>query len=855
MQTIEQKISSDNSTTNFGEKKLEGKKVFLAGLSVFLFALIVTLSFHFLSGGPKRTLCFDARQYIFDTSRITEFLLALVHGQWKPQLVTEATFLTSILADGPAFPSFFGSIFALMGHAPGIQDCRAIEIIQSILHACSASMIFGLSFVFCKRIVPSFCSGLIWAAYPAAIFWSGIFYTETTVIFSTLLFVSLLASSQRLVKAVLAGVMAGVVALLKPALLPAAAVASLFSLRFSRKSLFALAVGAVLALSPWLLYTKTMTGQARITAQRFPAFNFAMGSDTEVDACLVSPAPPLTTMFSKDDEKPYAFPLAQWQFHTLDCLRLSAVKLSSLWSRQANDFRQSFFGVSPAQQNVWHLFLLFSGITGLLLFLTSIRSVLDLRICSYGRSAGGSPASMELTRRQQTIAFASIIFIGTHLCYVLFTPAARYGLTAMPFYLIFASLAFSGGWHGHSRPFNRKQALALAACASIASLIVLALAKGTLLSPVFQQKEIAYKLNDNTSAMRVIDLSNSKAPDPKQVFSVLLLVDGDNGLENADIEVNTHKLDSKLQHIRSFESELYQQSFELRSLGYPAGLSADDFRHWRAVRVPAALINWNGQNKFRITQHGTGTIYADPTNDRRMLATNYFSVNSLCNSDTSLDLRIASPIKTSAAPTQSYVNSEEPLNSSLRIKLAVALGEPWQNQQQTSSELIAQKKLSSKSFDLYVQDPTVDGVRINRINMKAARSTGCVTELQDLSKSGWLRVRVEGDLRGKSEGKAEVVVALQPAKQNPALVLNMAPQQIAYNGGWKHFVIEDLVPAKLLAENQKHSLYLAAYPGPWLDFCGYTADKRCGDAQFRNLSFQIRAEERPDFAFKRMLYY
>lgn len=832
MQTLNRKNKDETSADNFA-KEISGKKLALAAGFVFVFTLVCTLSFHFLADGPKRTLCFDARQYIFDTSRITEFILAAVHGQWKPQLVTDTTFLTSILADGPAFPSFFGTLFAFTGHAPDIQDCKFIEVFQSVLHALSATLIFGLSFALTRRLAPAACSALCWATYPAAIFWSGIFYTETTVIFSTLLFVSLLAASKRLLTAFGAGLVGGAVALLKPALLPAAVLASLFSIRFSRKSLAVLLLGTAVALAPWVLYTKAMTGQARITAQRFPAFNLAMGADTEVDACLVSPAPPLTTMFSKDDEKPYAFPMAQWQFHTADCLRLAAVKLSSLWSRQANDFRQSFLGFSPAQQNGWHLFLLFSGITGVLTLLTSLKST-------------------ALSRAEQTIAIAGIIFIGSHLCYVLFTPAARYGMTAMPFFLIFAAVAFKALFQLFRA--ERSSALKFGACAAVAWLVVLALVKGTALSPVFQQEELAFKLDSNSSAVKTIDFSTVKAPDASNMFSVLLLVDGDQNLESAEIEVNSHKLDGALQHIRSFESELYQQSFELRSLGYPAGLSADDFRHWRAIRVPAEWINWSGKNRVRITQKiGTGTIFADLTNDRRMLAINYFSVNSLCNSDSSLDLRVPSPIKTAAVRSESYVNSDTPINGSLRIKLAVAQGKPWQE----TSELPASftKEISSKSFDLYVQDPTVNGVRINRINMKAARSTGCLTEIPNLSKSSWVRVRVEGDLRGKSSGKAEVVVALQPARQSPALVLNMAPQQVAYNGEWKHFVIEDLVPTKLLDESKQQSLYLAVYPGPWLDYCGYTADKRCGDAQFRNLKFQLTPQDRPDLAFKRVLYY
>ncbi|MBX9685202.1 MAG: hypothetical protein K2X27_00795 [Candidatus Obscuribacterales bacterium] len=826
MQSATAEGSISNREHGTSRKGLLGSGILVFGISV-LFALL----FHFSAEVPRRTLCFDARQYLFDIARISEFLIAIFHFKWQPALVSDQLFVTSILADGPAFPTVFGAFFAVLGHVPGINDCRAIEIFQSLLHSSSACMIFGLSYLLNRRLWLALVSGLIWGLYPAAVFWSGILYTESTVIFFALAFVTALSFADRRVQAFCAGLLAGFVALLKPALLPAAAVSSLLSYRFKKLSFLLVILGLLCSLAPWMAYTKLLTGQVKITAQRFPAFNLAMGSDSEVDGCLVSPAPPLTTMFSREDAQPIAFPLSQWEFHTADCLRMSAVKLSALWSRPANDFRQKYFGLSCSVQNYWHLVLVFFGLSGIILYLLSFRSAFD-------------------SKQQETAALASLIFIGTHFCYILFTPAARYGLTAMPFFLIFASFAVNFVIKN-----GKKVDWKLLVSVFLSFVLVLLMQSGRELSKVFVFPEIAVKLAPAQAVLKQLDLS--KLAKPASIYSVILLVDGDQSIERASVEVNGHKLDGHLKHLRSFDSTLYLQSFELRSLGYPSGIATDEFRHWRGIVVPADYINWQGINQIKVTQQVEGsTIYADPKASRQMLALDYFSVNSLCNSDTSLDLRIPSPILTADIKESSEIlsGSSRKQIAPLRIKLAVALGEAYKGAGNTG-KLIYSETLNPKLFDLYIQDPTINGIRANRINMKAARSMGVTRELPELPNSSILRVKVSGELKGKNKGRAELVIALQPSVQGQALVLNMTPETIPYGPNWNSFQIEDSLQSKLLDPKAKHSIYLAVYPGRWLDFCGYVADKSCGDAQFRNLKIEIFSDEAPDLAGKRKIFY
>ena len=196
--------------------------------------------------------------------------------------------------------------------------------------------------------------------------------------------------------------------------------------------------------------------------------------------------------------------------------------------------------------------------------------------------------------------------------------------------------------------------------------------------------------------------------------------------------------------------------------------------------------------------------------------------------------------------------------------MGVVLGQPYIPRQDKTT---LSKSVSPKQFDLYIQDPTVDGLRANRINLKAARSMGATIELPTLPSADNMIVRVEGDLRRtqernrpslhvqRGEGSAEVVVALQPSQQNSTVVLNLSPATIPYSDNWTHFLLEDRVPTKLLSPEKKSSIYIAVYPGRWLDYCGYVPDKNCGDVQFSHLHYEICAASAPDVANKTILFY
>lgn len=824
-------VSVENSSAPVGLSP--SRMTTLSFLSIVLFVSVYALVFHFNQEPPRRTLCFDARQYLFDAERIATFLLKLLKGRLETDPLTSPDFVSSILADGPIFPGFHGTIFALIGHAPQIYDWRLIQVVQSVMHACSAAMIYLLSYRLTERRLLSIGTGLVWGIYPAALFWSGIFYTETTVIFFALILACALTASKKRLNDCVAGLAAGSLFLLKPALVPAVGLALLGRLR-DWKHLMVILSFMIIPIIPWALYTKAMTGHASFTAQRFPAFNLAMGADTEVGACMVSPPSALTSMFAKESN-PIAFPLAQWTYHFDDCSKMAIEKLSILFANQSNDLRESYFGISPLHQNVLHWTMVCFGLAGFIAVL-----------------ARGREGLQKCTEPGTRIIWLCFAILASHLTYILFTPSARYGFTSTPFLLVMASYFVGMLLKKCSKlELVRYKLVPLVAAGCLLALMVNVASKagpGTT-------NEVSYDLRPGDSVMKILDLKKSNRP--VSDHHVLLMVDADGDIENATVVLNGKRLNDKFKHIRFFNSEIYRQSFELVSLGYPMGLELNDFRNWKAILIDPSALDWDKINSIKIIASAPTRVYADESSiERRMLSPNAYCVNILGNSCDRTDPRIVSPIL--AANTEQRSSHGTPnritmLNTSLRVKLGVAL----KREDPVDPSLDLGKysaTISPKDFDLYMQD--VDGIKMNRQVIKAVQRTGATFPFPEMPHATHLLVKLRGELKSETKrGSAGIVVALLPGAVAPSINLSSVPNAITASSDWKDFEIVDIVPKSLLAPNSKMSLYVALYPGSWLDVCGYGADRSSPSVKVRNLSFEVSGVKQADLANCRMIYY
>ena len=826
------KATSDKNPTR--------RSIFLHLGSVFAITLAVTLLFHFLAEPPRRALCFDARQYLANTQQICEFILSVYKGQADFSLLTSKSFVEAILTDGPVFPGFFGTIFSLLGHAPTIGDWRLLQVMQSVMHAASASMVAMLAWRFSDRAKIGVLSGLTWGLYPAAIFWSGVFYTETTVVFFVLSFLTLFSQrSHKLLSSVACGVAAGAIVLLKPALVPAAVLSCLF-MYGNKKTFLAVALGAILTVAPWAVYTKFTTGQARFTAYRNPSFNLAMGADTEIDGCYVWPGAPLTSLFASE-ECSIAFPLSQWQYHTGDCLRMSARKIACLLGAQSNDFRQSYFGIAPKWLNLGHQTLVFFGFLGLFLFVF-----------------GGFLKQDSWHRR---IGLSLFVFVAGHLTYILFTPTSRYGFTAIPMLCVFLGYAVSCLLHKDRLPGTKGLILSAAALTLWYPLLLW----GETWARQSEPKEVSHTLGAGDSVLKVIDLTGLRPP--KSTAQVLLLIDGDDGSADAEVSLNGRLLAQKPVHLRNFSTRVYDRCWDLRSLGYPMGISQDQFRQWKAVVLEPSLLKWGQQNLVTLSRRsGTFTVYSDKDpNSRQMLSPDYCSVNNVSNSVVDLDPRIVSRIPTAQIKQRSMLHRSgahvlSDLKDCLRVKLCVLFDTPA-TAQTSSTDSSANNGAFSydfkpSDFDLYMQDKSVEGIRTNRHVLKSVQRSGAVVELPAAGQGSHVRVRITGMVRSVTAptGKAGVVVALLPGRGGASLTLAATPDHINATTIWRPFSIDDTLPVELLGQG-KRSLYVGVYPGTWLDICGYGASKQSSDLQLKNIHAEVNYTCLPNISHGRTIYY
>lgn len=836
-QAIKSPISANIAT---GDKK----RLLLHSVLIFGISTAVALVFHALAEPPRRALCFDARQYLSNTQYICDFIISLMHGRPDTTVVTGKAFVEAILSDGPVLPGFFAGLFALCGHSPSVSDWRLIQTIQSVMHGLSSAMVFILTERLTGNVRYGRVAGLMWGLYPAAIFWSGVYYTETTVVFFLLLFLVLFSRKIHRFRSTMAtAISAGLVMLLKPALVPATALTCLLLCAKKKQNFLAVALGLCLAIAPWAVYTKIFTGTARFTAYRNPSFNLAMGSDTEVDGCYVWPGAPLTAMFAQD-ECAIAFPLAQWQFRTSDCLRMTARKISCLWGAQSNDLRQNYFLLNPTNSNLIHGFLVVLGFAGLFLF------------------AGGGFKKLDTTR--QRIGLSIAIFVCGHLVYILFTPAARYGFTSMPLLCILAAYAMQCVCERANLPSRKSLVLILSTLLPWCALLFL----GEKLARQNEPAEIAHTLAAGETAIKELDLSGCKWPD--KTSQVVLMIDGNDDLCDAEITVNGVPLPGNPVHLRQLSSRVYDRCWDLLSLGYPMGISMNQFRQWKGLCVPEQLIKKAGKNVITICRKaGPCLVYSnrDP-NGRKMFSPDYCSVNNVSNSPDSLDPRLVSLIPTARINQHSMLHKPPAANlidtkDSLRVHLCVqfdcpAIACPQAGNEVLSSprQLAFEHQFALSEFDLYMQDKSINGIRTNRHVMKAAQRAGTVVDLPPAPQYTHMIVKVSGQIRSLAQPKekAAVVVAIIPGRGTPSLTLASTPDFVEAEKNWKQFLIEDTVPVCLLGSG-KRSLYVAAYPGAWLDICGYGPTKRMSDVQIKDISAQVLYANKTDLASGRTIFY
>jgi len=430
--------------------------------AVFALALIVRLvynlyiaqhrildvgdSFYYLSTG--RALA----KLVRESQSINAFLTQLcAAAQYAPGSFNSFTALglsDRLLIDGPIYPSYLAAIFLVIGRAQETTALNVHQLAFALINSVTDSLLAVLVAFLGEisfGVVAGILAGVLWCVYIPAVVNTQQCYGEPVVALILAAFMASLlyqsnCSQNRfddkgkvkpdLLLSLFTGILAGFVMLAKPAfvLLPPLLLAlHLIALAFSGRlrgrpySAASLLLGVMLALTPWLIYTSTVTGAPKLIVNRAPGYNLYIGNYLPTDGWKTCPVVEGIPDSVADARR---FIESEAQGHPPQLFSLLLRKTARLWAGVWNDFHLKAFGISYFVQNLGHALVLFLATLG-------------LAIACSGR-----------LRKTRSVAFASAMTmayaVAFHFIYVLFEPVPRYAFTAMPLVIVLAAGGLSG---------------------------------------------------------------------------------------------------------------------------------------------------------------------------------------------------------------------------------------------------------------------------------------------------------------------------------------------------------------------------------------------------------------------------
>ncbi|MBS1989142.1 MAG: hypothetical protein JSS83_01420 [Cyanobacteria bacterium SZAS LIN-3] len=826
---------------------------------VFACALAVALLHHFAFAHPRTTFLYDARSYLSSTAHICECILSLVHGHPDLGPISNKDFLAAIVNDGPVLPGTFAAIFALFGHVPVNKDWTFFELIQSVMHAVTATLVCTAAARATKMTAAGIFAGLVWATYPAAVINSGRFYNEPLMVL--LLMAALVSASRRPATALsttAGSYFSGLAFLMKPALVAGAGFSYLCILLATRtKKLLIpfIALGIIFAFGPWAMYTKAYLGKAYFTTPRNSTYNIAMGNDTEVDGCLTSPMPPLTSIFANDPQPMY-FMYAQWANNTQAYLTMVLRKATRMYSHPWNDFRHKYFGLSAEAQRVWHLFLLFGGCFGLFMFISDTlkRNKLDFD--------------------NNSVQIISLGWLAAPKIYLLFEANSRYGFSITPFLAVFCALPFAAYvrlWQEKQEAKEenngriKKTATWLIACAAVAFVLTILTANLDNLTHFGQSRETVFTLTPHEVASKSFTLSTAHKPaDPAS--RAFIMVDGDSRLEEAKVYLNGKLLAGGLKHLRYFYPSKYSEYYVFQELGYSMDELPENYRQWRILEISPTLINWGGDNKIEIRAPDTGMLIygeSDPRT-RHYLSPLYYSPIKIGNASRGLETRLVMPdIKADIPQTSSRVDAaghSETLPGALRIHFVLAdtlpenadKGDPAAQTQAQWPALKRHFDITSKNFDPCFSTGKVEEIHTSRHVVDGAASVCSDFSIPRTPGSNAVRLSLSGFIKA-SKAKSKVgLLLVSKNKAGQPVLISRTPPYLQADTQWQPFRIDDILPEGELADGPV-TLTIGIYPGPWVEICGYSCDRTSADAIIKDLKLDIEPAYQLDLSKFRLI--
>ena len=275
-----------------------------------ILSFVVCILVNFSRSAQELTLIFDSGHYLGTCQKLCTVWQAVVaHGLSGSLKDLLSPLAEGLMLDGPVLPLVGSSFFLVTSRLPTYLDARILIIEQSFLQALSVALLFILARRFTGSTKWASATSLAWAFYPSAVIGAGRFLPETVttvILLALVLALNIAVSTSSKLALAIGGFFSALVLLSKPAIGPAVFAVDVLALllagtkhRFLKAALW-LAVGGMIALAPWIIFTKTVTGQVYVTAQRVPTYNLVNGLDPLSDGWSSTPATPFVKLFAED---------------------------------------------------------------------------------------------------------------------------------------------------------------------------------------------------------------------------------------------------------------------------------------------------------------------------------------------------------------------------------------------------------------------------------------------------------------------------------------------------------------------------------------------------------------------------
>lgn len=814
---------------------------FFLPLSIVFLVAFSASAFHNFYESNTRIIYFaDSRNYLTSTAYYAAFFLDTIKGNLPQGLIADENMRRILSCDGPVLSTIFGMAFALLGCIPGPDDWKTIVSIQSLFHGLSASIAACLVWSVLHRKRYALAAGLAFALYPPALIAAGRFMTETFGCFLIVAFLATLFASQRrpvfgFVFGLLAGMAWTMRILLAPPVVLATA-AAMFYKRLSLRSLVGFIVGFVMILGTWVYFSSHYLGRAMFTTERAAVHNAFVGWDKETDGFQTSSPTEKEKAFVSSD--PMSVVWGQIASDPIASLNLIGKKVTRIYAYPFNDFRHGCLGLSDIQIIGIHWILLFFSLAGIFMY-----------------AARGYQLFDACQRARINIV---LIFLCSMQGYFMVEGNARYGFSAFPIMIFFATIAFfiAVSWL-HARRVKPLLLSVLAACATIALIVLLE----PILSKSMGDSETV-TIDPQKPVTAVIELKIPKTRSLKE--QSLIIIDGDKGLGDCLVTVNGKALPDSLVSYSLLDSDFYSQFNVMKDYGYALGAEIDDLRQWRAIPVPTSLLQLEGPNKIVIQpRSGPAQIYVNKAVKERIYRDlEFLSVNRLLNSHSGFEARPFSPVKcarTEKAFYSSALRNDQGVTTASAIQpLQIYIGLIPQREPK-SAFAKGEQKIGKKFIHKYDQKEFPLLTRVfnsNELTVNKYVTTHSFTDnslpLPDFSDFSHLRVKLTGEVRSVSDdGRAGIAVATAP-KNDSAWFLARLPYYVKAPKQWQKFEIADVVPFNIYASGISR-IEIALYPGPWPEVAGVGPSVAGPQIYLRDLKVEIEPFNTVDVRGKNIL--